>query len=110
MLNDNGYETLVYTKPEKALKGADKMKPDIILFDVNVNGEYGLKFAKKISHLSKKHKIPVVGLTTFCDNINCLSLKQKTGIKVCLIKPINPIEILSVIEKFLEEKKKNNDR
>ena len=112
MLNDNGYDTLSFTKSEKALKAADKLKPHIMLFDVHINGEFAIKYANKLEHLSKKHKIYIVALAAFCDNSNCQLMKEKTGIKDCLIKPIKPIDILAKIKKIIgvnNEQKSNID-
>lgn len=101
MLNENGYKTLSFTNSEKALKAADKLRPHIMLFDVHINGEFAIKHANKLNHLSKKHKIYIVALAAFCDNNSCELVKEKTGIRECLIKPIKPIDILTKIKNII---------
>jgi DNA-binding response OmpR family regulator len=101
MLEINGYVTVSFSKPSKALDKAIKLNPDLILFDIYLDGSKGIKYAEKIKYLAVDKKIPIIATTAFCENNECIKILKSTGIIECLTKPIKPIQIIKKIEKVL---------
>lgn len=112
MLQLNGYETLIHSNPQKALKDVKLFKPKIILFDINLDGKNGYKFAKRIKYFLKKFNIYTIATTGFCDDKDYKKLVTKSGIITCLTKPINPKEFLEKIDKIFKNNTNglNNDK
>ncbi len=106
MLQLNGYETLIQSNPQKALKDVKSFNPKIILFDINLDGKNGYKFAKRIKYFLNNYNIYTIAITGFCDENDYKNIVSKSGIISCLTKPINPKEFLEKIDKIIKNNKK----
>jgi CheY-like chemotaxis protein len=102
-LVDVGYEVVAMVKTGKdAVKKANKLKPDLILMDIKLEGEMdGIQAAERIK---KKHNIPIVYLTAYADDEIVLRANgtQPFGY---LTKPFNIKELQTIIETSLYKNK-----
>lgn len=102
-LADLGYKICgVVSSGERALERVEEEKPDIVLMDINLNGEMdGIDAAKQIKSRSG---IPIVFMTGYEDEetmerANCV---EHSGY---LIKPVEPEDLQSVINEALQRQK-----
>jgi PAS domain S-box-containing protein len=103
----------IVTKGEDTLKNISKSKPDIILMDINLNGNKSSKDTVEI--IKKKYNIPIIYLTADFEDINFI----KTDINetyTYLMNPFDSDELIRTIgialnknkiEKELENSKEN---
>lgn len=83
-----------YAKNE-ALDAIDKIKPDLVLMDINLEGEFeGFQVAE---HINKKHKIPFLYLTSYSGK-EIVDRAKETLPMGYLVKPFNEQELYTSIE------------
>ena len=104
-LSSFGYDvTGLSTTPEDAIRMAGELKPDLILMDINLDGEIdGIDAAEKITEMSD---IPVVYLTSYT-NEETLRRAIGTNPYGYLTKPVRPKEIYTTIETALNKHRAN---
>lgn len=100
-LQKNGYEVLVASNVHGALEIVKKTKPDLILSDYRMPGRDGLEFLSDLKELNCKS--PLVLMTGFGD-IRLAVRAMKLGAKDYLTKPVNPSELLEVVQSILSQK------
>jgi two-component system, response regulator PdtaR len=86
---------------EDAIHLTDKLKPDLILMDIVLNGDIdGTEAAKQIS---AKHDIPIVFLTAYCDDqtIGRAKLSHPYGY---LTKPYKQNDLRGMLEVIFSKK------
>lgn len=100
-LSSFGYDIVgLSTTPEDAIRIAEELKPDLVLMDINLEGEIdGIDAAEKISENSD---IPVVYLTSY-SNEETLRRAMGTNPYGYLTKPVRPKEIYTTIETALNK-------
>ena len=100
-LSSFGYDVVgLSTTPEDAIRIAEELKPDLVLMDINLDGEIdGIDAAEKISQISD---IPVVYLTSYT---NEATLRRAIGTNPYgyLTKPVRPKELYTTIETVLNK-------
>ena len=101
MLELSGYSTVAYSKGEDLLENVDELNPDLILLDLKMSGKTGFQVAEELR--SKKHlnDVPIIAMTGYFTEEEYLFLMRTCGIQECLTKPVQPLEIISLIEKML---------
>ncbi|MBN1432338.1 MAG: response regulator [Methanomicrobiaceae archaeon] len=104
-LSSFGYDiTGLSTTPEDAIRMAGELKPDLILMDINLDGEIdGIDAAEKITEMLD---IPVVYLTSYT-NEETLRRAIGTNPYGYLTKPVRPKEIYTTIETALNKHRAN---
>ncbi len=100
-LQKNGYEVLVASNVHAALEIVKKTKPDLILSDYRMPGRDGLEFLADLKDLNCKS--PLVLMTGFGD-IRLAVRAMKLGARDYLTKPVNPSELLEVVQSILSQK------
>lgn len=107
ILEDLNYEvTSIEDNADDAKKSIEANKPDIILLDINIEGdEDGIMLAQDINEL---YKIPFVFLTSNTDShtINRVKRTKPAGF---IVKPFNEKDFKSVIEIALFNSYNNTD-
>lgn len=98
----SGYDMVAVNDAVSALEVANKTKPDIIILDLKMPGQSGFQVADELKRLSGLSHIPVIAMTAFFKEESSL-LMNMHGIKKCLKKPFNPLDIIAEIEKTLAE-------
>ena len=94
LLESSGYQPYIVSSSEKAIKRAVKIKPDLILMDIKIKGENGIKTAEKIKEFLD---VPVIYLTAIADE-KTLELAKSTNPCSYIIKPFERTELISNIE------------
>lgn len=96
MLTNVDYQVVgtAYDKNE-ALQAIDKIKPDLVLMDINLEGDFeGFQIAE---YINKKHKIPFLYLTSYSGK-EIVNRAKATLPMGYLVKPFNEQELYSSIE------------
>ena len=108
-----GYEVLqIFSRGEDAVEQVPKLKPDLILMDVMLEGELtGIQTAAMIKDI---YNVPIIYLTAYA-NEETLSKAKITEPYGYIIKPFEDRELHATIEMafyrfYLETKIKNNER
>lgn len=105
ILENTLYETIVVEKFNDVAMQIIDRNPDLVLLDVNLPGESGLKIC---SDLRKTSGIPIIFVTsrnTSMDELNCITLGGDDYIS----KPYNAPILLARISALLKRVKKNID-
>ena len=99
----SGYDMVPVNDADMALDTAAKAKPDVILLDLKMPKKSGFQLADEIKHLTDFGSIPIIAMTAyFKDDYG--PLMNICGIKRCLKKPFNPLDIIVEIEEALKNK------
>jgi two-component system, response regulator PdtaR len=87
---------------KKAIKSANKLKPDLILMDITLKGEMdGIETAEQING---KLDIPIIYMTGYsCDDV--LNRAKKTKTYGYITKPLNKEEVDTTIQKAISKYK-----
>jgi DNA-binding response OmpR family regulator len=97
-LLSSGYDTISFSDGKRVLEDAPKIKPDVILLDLKMDGMNGFKIANELRRSSEIRKTPIIAITGFYTEKKHRLLIKICGIKKCLIKPINPLDVITAIE------------
>jgi CheY-like chemotaxis protein len=103
MLGERGYQVIVSDNGDSALHAAKKSKPDLILLDIVMSNMNGFQVADKLNHMPETARIPVVAITGWFIREQHDRLIKTLGIKSILIKPFKPLDMISCIERALDE-------
>jgi CheY-like chemotaxis protein len=102
-LSSFGYDVVgLSTSPEDAIRIAGELKPDLVLMDINLDGEIdGIDAAVKIAQTSD---IPVIYLTSYT-NEETMRRAIGTNPYGYLTKPVRPKELYTTIETVLNKRR-----
>jgi diguanylate cyclase (GGDEF)-like protein/PAS domain S-box-containing protein len=84
---------------QEAIKLARKLKPDIILMDINMPGVNGIEAARAIHHESPE--IPIIGLSMHDDEEHIRAMRE-AGAAGFINKGCDPDEIIRTIRKCVQ--------
>ncbi len=101
-LSKNGYEPSVYSSAEIALQELPKNPVQLIITDYRMPGMDGLEMLGKL-HEVLETTPPVILLTSYGD-ISMAVRSMKAGAFDYLTKPVNPSELLAVVQNTLSQK------
>ncbi len=101
-LSATGYEVTGVSESVSALKVARTVKPDIILLDLRMRSMSGFEIADGLKRLQETAAIPVIAMTGFYTMKEHSWLMNFCGIKKCLKKPFNPLDVIAEIESALK--------
>lgn len=99
------YEVVTVNSGERALRYLKNEKPDLILLDIRMADMDGIQTLKEIRALENGADVPVIMLTSLGDKGSIVET-QKLGICDYVLKPFDPQELRSRIEKALRNKTK----
>jgi len=97
----SGYNTIAAHDPYSALAIASKEKPQAILLDLKMPGMSGFQLAHELKSYPELQQIPIIAMTEFFKD-GYKILMDMCGIKRCLKKPFNPLDVITEIEAVLE--------
>ena len=97
------YEVVTANSGERALRYLKNEKPDLILLDIRMAEMDGIETLKEIREMEGGADIPVIMLTSQGDKGSIVET-QKLGICDYVLKPFDPQELRSRIEKALRNK------
>ncbi|PIQ88718.1 MAG: hypothetical protein COV72_06850 [Candidatus Omnitrophica bacterium CG11_big_fil_rev_8_21_14_0_20_42_13] len=93
-----GYEAYTCTDEDSSIEKVFQLKPDLILLGFNKPAKSGFFLASEL-RLSAEH-IPVIAMTSFYNKAECLKLIEVCNVRRCLLKPFNPLDVITIIENF----------
>ncbi len=95
-----GYEMIVVEDARAAAATALKTRPDVILLDLKMPGKSGFQVADEIKGLSPLQHVPIIAMSGyFKDEYG--PLMNDRGIKKCIAKPFNPLDVIVELEAVL---------
>ncbi|PIQ89095.1 MAG: hypothetical protein COV72_04690 [Candidatus Omnitrophica bacterium CG11_big_fil_rev_8_21_14_0_20_42_13] len=98
----SGYKVHLFTDAEEALAQIGGIMPAAVLVDLKMSPVSGFKFTAELRKLPKLANIPVIGMTGFYANDEHRPLIRICGIEKCLIKPIQPLDIIAALEEAIK--------
>lgn len=103
MLTIAGYDITAISDGSSAIKAAQATAPDLILMDLRMPAMSGFEVADRLKALTQTSKIPVIAITGYYTMKEHVWLMKFCGIKRCIKKPANPLDIKAEIESVLKE-------
>jgi CheY-like chemotaxis protein len=85
----------------KALEMMESWKPDLLVSDINMPGEDGFSLIQKIREHNETRVTPVIAVTGYGSQMDQEKIRQ-AGYSDVLIKPVNPEQLVSMIQTVLE--------
>ena len=97
----SGYDTIAAHDPYSVLAVASIEKPHAILLDLKMPGKSGFQLAHELKSAPELQEIPIIAMAeSFKDGYK--PLMDMCGIKKCLNKPFNPLDVITELEAVLE--------
>ncbi len=97
-LNKEGYQVTAFSEGNSALEAFDKLKPDLIVLDVNMPGMDGLMVCREIR---KSSELPIIFCTARDEEIDRI-LGLEIGGDDYLTKPFSPRELVARIRNIFK--------
>ena len=99
----SGYSMVAVSDPREAVPLAVQTKPDVVLLDLKMPGKSGFQIADEMSRYFELQNVPIIAMSAFFKD-EYRMLMAMCGIKKCLKKPFNPLEVITEIEDVLAKK------
>lgn len=101
LLNKSGYETLEATTGLSGYQMAQDERPDFIILDIQLPDIMGTEVLDRVRANEQTQGIPVIAMTSYAMSGDKERLLA-AGCNGYIEKPINPMLVISQIEKTLE--------
>lgn len=102
ILDLSGYEVTQISNPSSVVSEAAGNEPDVILLDLKMEGLNGFEVADQLKRTEKTSHVPIIAMTGFYTEEEHMSLMNICGIQRCILKPFNPLDVISAIEMALK--------
>jgi DNA-binding response OmpR family regulator len=110
MLTATGYDVTSVGDSIAAVKAARVVKPNIILLDLRMKAMSGFEVADKLKGFPETAVIPIIAMTGFYTLKEHAWLMNFCGIRRCMRKPFNPLDVIAEIENVLKDNGDNNKK
>ena len=100
MLKLNGCSPVTISESSAAVSEASRIKPDLILLDLKMEKVSGFQVADALGKLAETSSIPVVAVTGVFTEKEHRLLMKACNIRDCIHKPVQPDQIIDLIEKL----------
>jgi CheY-like chemotaxis protein len=102
LLEDHGYTTISAKDGEEALGKLQAVSPALITLDISMPEKSGVRLYREIKEDPRWKKIPIIIITGISDDFQKFisTRRQVPPPEGYLSKPINPEEILELIQKL----------
>ena len=100
VLRSGGYETVEVYDPCAAVATAQRFRPSVILLDLKMPGRNGFEIAFELKDIPALADIPVIAMSGLSNQKTSVYLGM-SGIRKCLTKPFNPLDLIWTIEDIL---------
>lgn len=100
VLSTSGYDTVAVTDTKQAMQTAQEIRPSVILLDLKMPGKNGFELAFELKNRPGLGAIPVIAMSGFF-RAQKIPLLELIGIRKCLAKPLNPLDVIWTIEETL---------
>ena len=97
----SGYATVAVNDSTTALNTACRAKPDLILLDLKMDRMSGFQVAQSLKKFPETTTIPIMAMTGYFTREEYSSLTEMYGMKACIMKPFNPLDVIAKIESLL---------
>lgn len=101
VLEDEGYEVEGSGDGQKALELAEAETFDLVITDYNMPNLNGIQMSRSLRKLPQYEKTSIVMLTIESDDPNLRAKGEDCGVKLWLVKPFDPDELLAALPKLL---------
>lgn len=102
-LDLSGYDLVAVNDPLVVLDTVKSVKPAVILLDLKMPKKSGFEIADDLRRLSECGNIPIIAMSAFYKDEYAMLIRM-CGIKRCLTKPFNPLDVIAEIEMALGQK------
>jgi len=103
ILKELNYKIIIAVNGKNAIEMVNRMRPDLVLMDVMMQGMDGFEACKTIKSDPANENIPVIFLTALSEKINIVKGFEAGGVDY-ITKPFNKEELISRIKTHLELK------
>ncbi len=93
---DNGYETVMAEDGSMAMDVAENEKPDLITLDLEMPGEWGPRFYRKLSQSDELKRTPVIVISGL--NANKYAIPKAVA---TLTKPFDAEELIKIVKETI---------
>ncbi|MCM8790690.1 MAG: response regulator [Candidatus Omnitrophica bacterium] len=104
MLILSGYEVTEVSDAKAVVRTVRITKPDVILLDLRMPSISGFEVADKLKSCFETSNVPVIAMTGYYTLKEHVWLMNFCGIKRCLKKPFNPLDVIAEIENIVGKK------
>ena len=109
MLSQSGYDVETTSDAEKAFSLAHEMKPSLILLDLKMSPKSGFQVADELRHSLQMKEVPIIAMTGFFTEKEHVLMMKLCGIKTFILKPFQPVNLISKVEFALGRRKEEYD-
>lgn len=95
-----GYRVSTASDGAGAIAQAERLRPDIIVLDLELPGVSGIEAARHIRSLPETQHIPLIAATGYSHSRQ-LELARGAGFDRVVVKPCNPDQLVAEIEELL---------
>jgi CheY-like chemotaxis protein len=99
-LRGAGFAVLTATDGVAAIALATERRPDLIVLDLELPGKSGIEVATILRAQASTRDIPLIAATGY-SHPKQLDLARQTGFNAIVIKPCDPVSLLSEIRRWL---------
>eukprot|EP01022_Parablepharisma_sp_SALTPOND_P008585 TRINITY_DN136345_c0_g1_i1.p1 TRINITY_DN136345_c0_g1~~TRINITY_DN136345_c0_g1_i1.p1 ORF type:complete len:164 (+),score=31.10 TRINITY_DN136345_c0_g1_i1:151-642(+) len=99
LFSDNGYETVTADDGKVAIEVAETEKPDLITLDLEMPGEWGPRFYRKLTQNEELKRTPVIVISGL--NANKYAIPKAVAI---LTKPFDTDQLLSLVKETIGQR------
>lgn len=93
----SGYELVAVNDASLVVEVARKVKPEAILLDLKMPKKSGFQLADELKSLPELAAVPLIAMSAFYKD-DYKALLDMGGIKHCLKKPFQPLDVIAEIE------------
>jgi two-component system sensor histidine kinase/response regulator len=101
-LDLSGYEVIEVENSRTVQYTASHANPDVIVLDLRMEDMNGFEVAEELKRFTSTVDIPVIAMTGFFREEEHIPLMNICGIKKCIRKPFNPLDVISAIEAAMQ--------
>lgn len=102
-----GYEVMSATNGEEALELVGRDSPDVVVCDVMMPGIDGLEVVRRLRAQPDTAGLPLVVVSAKAQRAD-VRAGLKLGADEYVTKPFDPAELIEIVQRLLEERKKRN--
>jgi CheY-like chemotaxis protein len=99
-LRSLGYRVSMAADGAEAIEQAERLRPDIIVLDLELPGVSGFEAARRIRSLPETEHIPLIAATGYSHSRQ-LQLARDAGFDRVVVKPCDPDRLAAEIEELL---------
>jgi len=97
-LDLSGYEVIDVAGGSSVQDIASSTSPDVIVLDLKMDDMNGFEVAEELKRFTSTVSIPVIAMTGFFREDEHQPLMNICGIRRCIKKPFNPLDVINAIE------------